>query len=709
MHEIEPLGLNAQAWQFLSSPKRYVNASVNGSRPLVLESTARQFKTARDILVRLNGSHNVPARKGVLLADDVGLGKTTVAALVAWVVARASGATANVRILAPNEPMRRRWVEELASHVPMLLSCAPHLKAAATHLRGSDIDKLRGGRIQVATHYHASEGTIACDLLIIDEAHRAKGEGSQFARALKAKSKLAKRILIVTATPFSIDISELERMLMLAGADSATTQPVRSYARALARLFEQDAGHDIETAAQDLATRAESAVSAMRPYVIRHGIDDLPDERSTFGRSREWPMTVPHASLEELELVIRTDRMLKTFSNAGRITNDSRFHTGRSHLATRIDEVEQALRDDPQHSKRHVLEHQLDQIRTVRGQLGAHPKVEQVARAVAAKVEIGEKVVVFCHHHATAQEFILELARRIQKRKAPSELTAQTWLSAWDDCLWTPPKDVERTSDFDRLRQTFIDWLTSSQIRSQVASWLRQGADRNQAALSRALESSPVRHCTKAPSVAEAANELLKSLTSPDAPSTLGVIRSAAKTPALLPGYSDPLVATCSCLVHDSASDRHLFLGAQQPDTLLHVFNSPFGPDVLVTTDALSEGVDLHRYCRHLVHFELDPSPIRTVQRNGRLRRVRSWAAVTGEPINYGFPAFGGTRDHRLVQIMKKRVDTFSLLLGGVQSIDFDADETATESWRQDVIDRARKQLSKTNGRLAARGPDNFE
>ena len=129
MHEIEPLGLNAQAWQFLSSPKRYVNASVNGSRPLVLESTARQFKTARDILVRLNGSHNVPARKGVLLADDVGLGKTTVAALVAWVVARASGATANVRILAPNEPMRRRWVEELASHVPMLLSCAPHLKA----------------------------------------------------------------------------------------------------------------------------------------------------------------------------------------------------------------------------------------------------------------------------------------------------------------------------------------------------------------------------------------------------------------------------------------------------------------------------------------------------------------------------------------------------------------------------------------------------
>lgn len=45
---------------------------------------------------------------------------------------------------------------------------------------------------------------------------------------------------------------------------------------------------------------------------------------------------------------------------------------------------------------------------------------------------------------------------------------------------------------------------------------------------------------------------------------------------------------------------------------------------VLVTTDHLSEGVDLHRWCRHLIHYELDPSPIRTIQRNGRIRRIDS-------------------------------------------------------------------------------------
>lgn len=104
----------------------------------------------------------------------------------------------------------------------------------------------------------------------------------------------------------------------------------------------------------------------------------------------------------------------------------------------------------------------------------------------------------------------------------------------------------------------------------------------------------------------------------------------------------------------------------QQPDFTLAVFNSPFGPDVLVTTDRLSEGVDMHRFCRFLIHHELDPSPVRTVQRNGRLRRVNSWAARTKKPIEVSYPALAGTRDEKAVRIMERRLAKFDLLLGGV-------------------------------------------
>jgi superfamily II DNA/RNA helicase len=130
-----------------------------------------------------------------------------------------------------------------------------------------------------------------------------------------------------------------------------------------------------------------------------------------------------------------------------------------------------------------------------------------------------------------------------------------------------------------------------------------------------------------------------------------------------------------------------------QPDTTIAVFNSPFGPDVLVATDALSEGIDLHRCCRHLVHYELSPSPIRTVQRDGRLRRVNCWAAATKKPLRFSYPAYGGTRDHRLVQIMKRRIDSFSLLLGGVQDISIDGVNDEDERWRNEVLAGAKAKL----------------
>ncbi len=48
------------------------------------------------------------------------------------------------------------------------------------------VGRLSAGSIQVVKHsYAASDFNLACDLLIVDEAHRAKGEGTAFSRRLK--------------------------------------------------------------------------------------------------------------------------------------------------------------------------------------------------------------------------------------------------------------------------------------------------------------------------------------------------------------------------------------------------------------------------------------------------------------------------------------------------------------------------------------------
>ena len=136
---------------------------------------------------------------------------------------------------------------------------------------------------------------MTCDLLIVDEAHRAKGENTAFSTALKRQKKYARRVLILTATPFSIRLDELQRMLTLIGGEAAHG-PVRSFSRALDDLYSGNTARSPEVVAERLATKAKAAVDALSSFVIRHGIDDLPHEQVSFGSREDWNIDVPPAN-----------------------------------------------------------------------------------------------------------------------------------------------------------------------------------------------------------------------------------------------------------------------------------------------------------------------------------------------------------------------------------------------------------------------------
>ncbi len=698
MLPIESLGLSANQWRFLSVPDRYVETSKRLERPLVLESTRRQFLTAHDILARLNGSNGEEARRGVLLADDVGLGKTTVAALVAWVVASA-GQKRGVRILAPNDVMMRRWVEELQSHVEPLQECARHLGVRANRVKAGRVGRLSAGSIQVVKHsYAASDFNLACDLLIVDEAHRAKGENTAFSAALKRQKRYARRVLILTATPFSIRLDELQRMLTLIGGE-ATHGPVRSFSRALDVLYSGNTARSPELVAERLATTAKAAVAALSSFVIRHGINDLTDEQSSFGRHEDWNIDVPRATPEELELMMRMDRVLRVAKDGGselsKATNDPRFHVGWRHFDAERARLKSEAPRLAEPAKA-VVESQLTSIKRLRDAVGIHSKMAAVAKKVKTAIERGEKVVLFCHHHATAQELTARLDSELPKAIATQSPALSTWSQAWDEVL----DAADETPHEKSLRDTFIQWLCADLIRVQTWGWLC-AASASEANLAEALVKTNGRRGRE--TISAAAQRLYSTLI--QSKSSRAVLQEAKDRPELIPGANGAGRVLGVCTPSENEEEESLFLHNQQPDTVISIFNSPFGPDVLVVTDRLSEGIDLHRYCRHLIHYELDPSPVRTVQRNGRLRRVNSWAAVTGQPIRYAYPAFRGTRDHRLVQIMKKRIDSFSLLLGGVQ--DFDVEEVvgSDEAWRNRVIAVAKEHLAAAGGQLRAREP----
>lgn len=683
----DDFSIDARKWRFLDNPDAYIQ---HHEGDLKLEPLTRQFKTAKEILSRFASG------RGVLLADDVGLGKTTVAALVAWTVACQDK---RVRIYAPNEVLRRRWAEELERHVPPL----ERLGASSDRIKIGDVGKLNAGRIQVATHHalvksHGNnEQRTACDLMIIDEAHRAKGEASAFNEALRNLGDRAKRKLILTATPFSIRLAELEQLLRFVGATGF--DGVRRYAADMKRLYTLGGGYDVDVECKRLENAARAAIEELQPYLIRHDVADLlAADRRHFGvvDAGSWEIRAPAATREDIGLLLRIDRLLQlTAERAGERRNDPRFHVGWQHVATVLEAIEERSRGD---SDPVVLQH----AQAARNALSArrtkpHPKIAAVNDAIRPLLAAGEKVLVFCHHRATASELLGGLEQSLKaERRSRSEPPERVWRAAWESLLL----------DEDDLVRPIIDWLCSPGLRSQVGGWLVEPGTTVEALVEQ-LETVRPRHSpVEVPPIADAAKDLTRALLDKQSTSTRALLKGIANgqptfggKASRFPGDLDAGFHTMGAWSQQGDGDQLKTLYTGKPDIVIELFNSPFGPDVLVTTDFLSEGVDLHRYCRHLVHYELDPSPVRTLQRNGRIHRVRSWSALTRKPIRYAYPTFGGTRDEKAVGVMRQRLNAFGLLLGGVPGVDADSTDVE-ESFAEAVLARARKGLESINKRL---------
>lgn len=661
----------------------------------------RQLVTAREILYRIRH------QRGVLLADDVGLGKTTVAALVAWAIALQDG---RVRILAPNKVMERRWASELARHIPYL-----HADGAKEALiKQGNVARLDAGRIQITTHqtlvksHGNDEKRTACDLMIIDEAHRAKGENTQFNQALDTVGDTVNRRLILTATPFSIGLAELERLLDFVGAEELGA--VGEYSRELHRLYQLRSELDVEAEAKRLGAAAKAAVDAIRPFVIRHGIDDLsPAERREFGAidTRPWEIKARAATEDEIGLLLRMDRLLALDpERKGARRNDPRFHIGWGHLEAVLKGATERAGSGKGNMDGMVVRH----IESARNSLSVlrrqpHPKLAAVSEAVRQVVDTGEKVLVFCHHRATAAE-VLGCLQQTTHSKVTTEVgpTKAIWSEAWQTLL-----SENVTVDDPVLLAEVVRWLSSDGLRQQIGGWIGVPAVTVQG-LRVQLESTRPRGAgAPVPTIAEWGVSLAQELTHAESKSTRQVLwniavdrRNFGRSGSHYPGRLDLGYRVMGSWMGEDG-DKLATRYSGEPDIVLALFNSPFGPDVLVTTDRLSEGVDLHRCCRHLIHYELDPSPVRTLQRNGRIRRVGSWAALTGQPIRYSYPTFGGTRDERAVDVMRQRIAVFGTLLGGVPSLQ-DEDEAAhNQSFVVQVLGKASERLNRLNKGLAVK------
>lgn len=99
---------------------------------------------------------------------------------------------------------------------------------------------------------------------------------------------------------------------------------------------------------------------------------------------------------------------------------------------------------------------------------------------------------------------------------------------------------------------------------------------------------------------------------------------------------------------------------------LMRVFNSPFFPEILITSNVLAEGVDLHRCCRGVIHHDLEWGPSVGEQRTGRVDRIGAkveWAGV-GRPIHVFLPYLAETQNEKIYRVVMDRERGFSVVMG---------------------------------------------
>ena len=111
-------------------------------------------------------------------------------------------------------------------------------------------------------------------------------------------------------------------------------------------------------------------------------------------------------------------------------------------------------------------------------------------------------------------------------------------------------------------------------------------------------------------------------------------------------------------------------------DRLMQAFNSPLFPEILVSSSVLGEGVDLHRFCRHVIHHDLCWNPSTLEQRTGRLDRIHCKAETCHRPIQVFEPFLAGSTDEKMFRVLRDRERWFQIVMG--QKFEFD--EAASES-----------------------------
>lgn len=99
-------------------------------------------------------------------------------------------------------------------------------------------------------------------------------------------------------------------------------------------------------------------------------------------------------------------------------------------------------------------------------------------------------------------------------------------------------------------------------------------------------------------------------------------------------------------------------------EDIVFSFNLPGPPYILICSNIAGEGIDLHRYCRRVMHYDLEWNPGILEQKVGRIDRINSLSQREVEPVETIYVWQKGTYEERMAERVQHRLLMMRTLLG---------------------------------------------
>ena len=175
---------------------------------------------------------------GVLIADEVGLGKTIEAGLI-WTELRARDDNARRLVVVCPAMLREKWCNELKTRfgVDAIKSSASELREELTrpryNIQGNKgyVCSLQGLRQLAGELEDFKQIDPVIDLLVIDEAHYLRNPGTQSARLGESLRDISRHVVLLSATPINLREGDLFSLLKL--VDPGAFENERTFSEAL--------------------------------------------------------------------------------------------------------------------------------------------------------------------------------------------------------------------------------------------------------------------------------------------------------------------------------------------------------------------------------------------------------------------------------------------------------------------------------------------